>query len=122
MVFLIIYIYINRYFLRNTKYSPKLQPKINSQSEFPKLRYRNIIEAYFMYSKIYNYSRKLFRKLLPDICFPEQLSTTPKLDLNIIPKNTPKINAPKLSKIITKNYYPKFLVNTYPKISFFLNK
>jgi len=74
-------------------------------------------------SKIHNYSRKLFRKLLPkilpEICFPEQLSTTPKLDLNIIPKNIPKINTPKLSKIIIKNYYPKFLVNMYPKIIFF---
>ena len=98
----------------------KLIPKANSQS--------CVIEAYFAHSKVHNYSRMLFIKLLPkilpEICSPklvreaapEQLSTTPKLVPNVIPKNTPEINSPKLSKIATKNYSPKFLVNTSPKI------
>ena len=111
MAFLITYIYINRYSSYITKYSPKLLPKINSQSEFPKLRYRNVIEAYFVHSKVHNYFRKLFTKLfpkiLPEICSPklpeaapEQFSTTPKLVPNTIPKN---IFLNKLPQIITQN-------------------
>ena len=107
MIFLITYIYINHYFLYITKYSPKLLPKTNSQSY--------VIEAYFAYSRVHNYSRKLFTKLLPKIlpkicssklvpeAAPEQLSTTPKLVPNIIPKNVPEINSPKLTKIAIKN-------------------
>ena len=126
MVFLITYIYINRYFSRTQNYYQKLIPKV-TLSKY----YRNVIEIYFVYNKVHNYFKKLFIKLLPkilpEICSPklvpettpEQLSTTPKLVPNIIPKNIPEINFPKLFKIIIKNYYPKFLKNTYPKIIVF---
>jgi hypothetical protein len=69
----------------------------------------------------------LFPKILPEICFlklvpeaaPEWLSTIPKLVPNVVLKNAPEINFPKLFKIATKNYSPKFLVNTSRKLLFF---
>ena len=104
----------------------KLIPKANSQNY--------VIEANFAHSKVHNYSRKLFTellpKILPEICSPklvwevapEQLSTTPKLVPNVVPKNIPEINFPKLSKIATKNYSAKFLVNTCPKVAVLRSK
>jgi len=114
---------------RTTK-SPKLLPKANSQSGFPKLRYRNLLA----HSKAHNYSRKLITKLLPkilpEICSPklvpeaapEQLSTIPKLVTNAVPKNAPESSSPKLSKIATENCSPKFLVNACPKVAVLQSK